>query len=114
MTSTRHLLKAMEVVRSFDDKMPIQRLTTFLFVVGRGRASREEVASSLGQSLGSAYRNLMALSDQEYSINIATKQGIGWLTFQHDVADEPRRLVWTVASRGQRVVDQLEGILNGE
>jgi DNA-binding MarR family transcriptional regulator len=107
MYPSQKLSKVLEVVRSHDENMPVQRLAAFLYVAQHGKATREDVAESLEQSIASAYRNLMALSDKPYVINAGPKQGLGFLKFGTD-PNESRRLVWELTAKGRRLKAQLE------
>lgn len=112
MNPLQVILRALEVFRSHDEAMPVQRVVTFMYAALRNKVTREDVAEALGQSIASAYRNLMALSDQPYVINSRRKQGQGFLTFSPDPY-ETRRLVWTLTPKGRRLQRQLEEIAGG-
>jgi DNA-binding MarR family transcriptional regulator len=83
-----------------------------MYVAQRGKATREGVASDLGQSIASAFRNLKALSDKPYVINAGPKPGLGFLKFDKDT-NERRRLVWELTPKGKRLKDQIEDIVRG-
>jgi len=105
--------RALEVFRSRDDLIPVQRVATFLLVAMRGKVTREDVADALGQSSTSAYRNLMALSEGPYRLNAARKEGMGLLQVREDEY-ETRRLVWTLSAKGQRLKTQIEELLTND
>lgn len=108
----RKLVKLMEAIRSYDPEIPAQRLVTFLYVAQRGRATRKDVMKSLGLTQTSAYRNLTSLEAGVYRTSAGKpKQGLGWLASEPDEI-EPRATAWRVTPKGQRVLDQLEGVLD--
>jgi hypothetical protein len=104
------MMRAIEICRSHDEKMPVQRVEVFLLVCMRGRLTREQAAEDLGISTGGAYRNLMALCSGEYYTNTGQRAAIGWLEVGPDDI-ESRRLSWTLSAKGRRVKEQMERVL---
>ena len=110
MTALQKLQAALEVFRSHDELITSQRIEVFVLVALRMRISREDVKDELGLSMGGAYRNLMALTDQTYATNWGRKQGIGLLTVEDDPV-ESRRKSWILSPKGKRVAGQLKELL---
>ncbi len=104
--------RALEMLRSHDEDMPVQRMEVFILAATRGRISRNDVVDDLGQSKGAAWRNLRALARGQEGTARRTKPSLGWLDEQVEEGRAHRK-VWTLTTKGRRVADQLERTIRG-
>ena len=112
MSPLMKVQRVLDVFRSHDEIMPSQRIEAFLLVAMRKRMTTEQIAEDLGIHLSAARRNLAALGEHPYRINLQEWQGLGWLKCAPD-PNEPRRMSWTLTTQGKRIVEQIETIIGG-
>lgn len=102
------LRKAIDVLRLFDRQVPAQVISTFFYIAAHSGCRNRQLAAALGYSTSSASRCTDWLSDYHR----LGKPGMGLIVKKKDNLDQRDRLLY-LTPKGEQVINQIKGILNG-